>query len=139
MSDYATDNVFARILRGEIPCTKVFEDEIALAIMDIMPRADGHVLLIPKAASRTLLDARPADLSALMPRIQRVARAVTKGMQADGLTVQQFNEAAGGQVIFHLHFHLLPRWQGVALRPHSGVEEKPDVLAKFAANIIAAL
>ncbi len=139
MSDYATDNVFAKILRGEIPCTKVFEDEIALAIMDIMPRADGHVLVIPKAASRNLLDARPADLSALMPRIQRVARAVTKGMQADGLTVQQFNESAGGQVIFHLHFHLLPRWEGVALRPHTGTEEKPDVLAKYAANIIAAL
>ena len=139
MSDYVTDNVFAKILRGEIPSTKVFEDDIALAIMDIMPRADGHVLVIPKAASRNLLDARPADLSALMPRIQRVARAITKGMQADGLTVQQFNESAGGQLIFHLHFHLLPRWEGVALRPHSGTEEKPEVLAKHAATIIAAL
>jgi len=139
MSEYATDNVFAKILRGEIPCTKVFEDDIALAIMDIMPRADGHVLVIPKAASRNLLDARPADLSALMPRIQRVARAITKGMQADGLTVQQFNESAGGQVIYHLHFHLLPRWEGVALRPHTGTEEKPEILAKHAATIIAAL
>jgi histidine triad (HIT) family protein len=139
MSEYATDNVFAKILRGEIPCTKVFEDDIALAIMDIMPRADGHVLVIPKAASRNLLDARPADLSALMPRIQRVARAITKGMQADGLTVQQFNESAGGQLIYHLHFHLLPRWEGVALRPHTGTEEKPEILAKHAATIIAAL
>jgi histidine triad (HIT) family protein len=139
MSDYATDNVFAKILRGEIPCTKVFEDDIALAIMDIMPRADGHVLVIPKAASRSLLDARSADLSALMPRVQRVARAVVKGMQADGLTLQQFNETAGGQVIFHLHFHLLPRWHDVALRPHTGVAEKPEILSKFAAQITAAL
>jgi histidine triad (HIT) family protein len=136
---YEDTNVFAKILRGEMPAHKVFEDDVAYAFMDIMPRADGHTLLIPKAPCRNLLDIAPADLSALMPRVQKVARAVKQAMQAEGLTLQQFNERAGGQIVFHLHFHILPRWNGVALRPHSGEMEKPDVLAAHAEKIRAAL
>lgn len=136
---YDTANIFARILRDELPCEKVFEDDVALAFMDIMPRSDGHVLVIPKTPARGLLDI-PADaLSALMPRLQTVAAAVKAGMEADGLTLQQFNESAGGQVVFHLHFHVLPRWNGVALRPHSGAMEKPDVLKAHADRIRGAL
>lgn len=136
---YDPTNVFARILRGELPCEKVFEDDVALALMDIMPRADGHVLVIPKVPARGLLDIAPADLSALMPRVQHLARAVKVGMQAEGITLQQFNESAGGQVVFHLHFHILPRWDGVALRPHTGAMEKPEVLRAHAERIRGAL
>jgi histidine triad (HIT) family protein len=139
MSGYADDNIFAKILRGEMSCHKVFEDAVALAFMDIMPRADGHVLIIPKAPARNLLDADPRDLSALIPRVQTVAIAVKTAMDADGITVQQFNETAGGQVVFHLHFHILPRWTGVALRPHTGKMENPAILAAHAARIGAAL
>ena len=135
---YEDSNIFAKILRGEMPAYKVFEDEVAFAFMDIMPRADGHTLVIPKAPCRNLLDIKPEDLSALMPRVQRVARGVKLAMQADGLTLQQFNEQAGGQIVFHLHFHLLPRWSGVSLRP-PGNMEKPDVLAAHAEKIRTAL
>jgi histidine triad (HIT) family protein len=138
-SVYENTNVFAKILRGEMPAHKVFEDEVAFAFMDIMPRADGHTLVIPKAPCRNLLDIAPADLSALMPRVQRVARGVKQAMQADGLTLQQFNEQAGGQIVFHLHFHILPRWSGVALRPPASQMEKPEVLAANAEKIRAAL
>ncbi len=135
MPTYDPNNVFAKILRGEMACHKVFEDDVALAFMDIMPRVDGHVLAIPKVPARGLLDARPDDLAALMRRVQRVGAAVTAAMEADGLTLQQFNEEAGGQVVFHLHFHLLPRRSGVALRPPGGPMEKPEVLAGLAAKI----
>jgi histidine triad (HIT) family protein len=138
-SYYASDNVFAKILRGEIDCHKVFEDSVALAFMDIMPRAEGHVLVIPKAPARNLFDAKPQDLSALITRVQTVAAAVKTAMQADGITLQQFNETAGGQVVFHLHFHVLPRWSGIALRPHTGVMEKPEILSALAAKIRAAI
>lgn len=117
MSAYDPNNIFAKILRGEIPSHKVYEDEVALAIMDIMPRTEGHVLVIPKVPARGLLDIAPDALSALITRVQHVARAAKAAFQADGLTLQQFNESAGGQVIFHLHFHILPRFEGVALRP----------------------
>jgi histidine triad (HIT) family protein len=136
---YEDTNIFAKILRGEMPAHKVFEDEVAFAFMDIMPRAEGHTLVIPTARCRNLLDIRAEDLSALMPRVQKVARAVKQAMQAEGLSLQQFNEQAGGQIVFHLHFHILPRWSGVALRPHSGEMEKPDVLAAHAEKIRAAL
>ena len=139
MAAYDPDNIFAKILRGEMSCHKVFEDEVALAFMDIMPRVTGHVLVIPKAPARGLLDARPEDLAALMPRVQRVGAAAVAAMQADGLTVHQFNEGAGGQVVFHLHFHLLPRHAGVALRPPGGPMERPEILADLAQKIRAHL
>jgi histidine triad (HIT) family protein len=139
MTAYDPNNVFAKILRGELPCEKVYEDEHTLALMDIMPRADGHVLVIPKAPSRNILDVQPEDLARLAVSVQKVAKAVKTAMNADGLTIQQFNESAGGQVVFHIHVHVLPRWDGVALRPHTGAMEKPDVLKLHADKIRAAL
>ncbi len=138
MSSYDQNNVFAKILRGELPCTKVYEDDVALAFMDIMPRADGHVLVIPKSPARNILDIAPQDLAALMPVVQKVAKAVKTGTGAEGITLQQFSESAGGQIVFHIHFHVLPRWEGVALRPHTGAMEKPELLEKHAAKIRAA-
>jgi histidine triad (HIT) family protein len=139
MPAYDPTNVFAKILRGELPCERVYEDEHTLAFMDIMPRADGHVLVIPKNPARNLLDADPQDLGRTMATVQKIARAVKDGMRADGITLQQFNESAGGQVVFHLHFHILPRWQGVSLRPHSGDIAPADVLQRHADAIRAAL
>ena len=136
---YDPSNVFAKILRGELPCEKVYEDEHTLALMDIMPRADGHVLVIPKAPARNILDIQPDDLSRLAVSVQKLAKAVKAGMGADGITIQQFNESAGGQVVFHIHVHVLPRWDGVSLRPHTGAMEKPEVLKAHAEKIRAAL
>ena len=139
MSSYDPNNIFAKILRGEIPSTKVYEDHVALAFMDVMPRGEGHVLVIPKIPARGILDMPPEALGPFMQRVQKVAAAAKAGMGADGLTLQQFNESAGGQVIFHLHFHVLPRWDGVPLKPHTGQMEKPEVLAANAQKIKAAL
>ena len=136
---YDPNNVFAKILRGELPCEKVYEDENTLAFMDVMPRADGHVLVIPKNGARNILDIAPADLQATVATLRKVARAVKSGMKADGLTIQQFNEPAGGQVVFHLHFHILPRWEDVPLRPHTGEMAPREALAKFASRIRDAL
>ena len=136
---YDESNVFAKILRGELPCHKVYEDDRVLAFMDIMPRADGHTLVIPKAKARNIIDIAPDDLAVLIKGVQKLAKAVKAGMQADGLTIQQFNEPAGGQVVFYIHFHILPRWDGVQLRPHTGQMEKPEALAAHAEKIRAAL
>ena len=132
MADYDDQNVFARILRGELPSTTIYEDEATLAIMDIMPRCDGHALVLPKAPSRNLLDIAPADLAAVMATAQKIARAAVTAFGADGVTVQQFNESAGGQVVFHTHVHVMPRKEGVALRPHTGEMAPKDVIASHA-------
>jgi histidine triad (HIT) family protein len=136
---YDDDNVFAKILRGELPCQKVYETDRVLAFMDVMPRGDGHVLVIPKTKARNLFDVEPDDLAELVKAVQIVGKAAQKALSADGLTIQQFNESAGGQVVFHIHFHVLPRFEGVALKPHTGQMEKPEVLADLAAKIRAAL
>lgn len=136
---YDPNNIFAKILRGEAPCVRVAEDEHSLAFMDIMPRADGHVLVIPKTPARNILDIAPADLSRLIPSVQRVALATKAALAAEGLMVMQFNESAGGQVVFHLHFHILPRWSGVALRPPGGPIAPAEQLEVHAAKIRAAL
>ena len=138
-STYDPDNIFARILRGEAPCVKVFEDEVSLAFLDVMPRADGHTLVIPKIAARNLFDIAPEDLARFMPAVQTVAIAVKAGMKAEGLTLQQFNDSAGGQQVFHLHLHVLPRWTGVALRPPGGPFQNAEALRPHAERIIAAL
>ncbi|MBC6408097.1 MAG: HIT family protein [Rhodobacteraceae bacterium] len=117
MPPYDADNIFAKILRGEIPSLKVFEDAQTYAFMDIMPRSDGHCLVIPKTACRNMLDATPLQLSCCLATVQRMGQALMRAFAAPGLTVQQFNEAAGGQEVFHLHYHVLPRYEGVALRP----------------------
>jgi histidine triad (HIT) family protein len=135
---YDPENVFAKILRGEIPSYKVYEDDAALAIMDIMPRTEGHVLVIPKKPARGLLDIAPADLAELIKRVQHVAKAAKQAFNADGITLQQFNESAGGQVIFHLHFHILPRFEGVALRPPGAMGDQ-EKLKSQAEKIRAAL
>ena len=139
MTAYDPQNVFAKILRGEMPCHKVYEDEATLAFMDVMPRADGHVLVIPKNPARNILDAAPDDFCATYRTVQKVARAVKAAMGADGLTIQQFNESAGGQVVFHLHVHVLPRHDGVPLRPHTGQMADQGVLREQATKIRAAL
>ena len=136
---YDSNNIFAKILRGEASCTKVCEDDVSLAFMDIMPRSLGHVLVIPKARARNFLDLPPEQLALFMPSVQKVAIAAKTALAADGLTVLQFNESAGGQVVFHLHFHILPRWTGVELRPPAGPIENSEALAATAAKIAAAL
>jgi histidine triad (HIT) family protein len=136
---YDDTNIFAKILRGELPSHKIYEDADTFAFMDIMPRGDGHCLVIPKQPSRNILDADAASLATLIASVQKVSRAVVKAFSADGVTVQQFNEQAGGQVVFHLHFHVIPRFDGVALRPHTGEMEKPEILAANAEKIKAAL
>jgi histidine triad (HIT) family protein len=135
---YDENNIFGKILRGEIPAHKVYEDEVALAFMDIMPRAEGHVLVIPKERARNLLDVSPATLAELIKRVQHVAKALSKAFAAEGVTLHQYNESAGGQAIYHLHFHLLPRWDGVALRP-PGTMADDAKLAEQAEKIRAAL
>lgn len=139
MSAYDASNVFAKILRGELPAHKLYEDADTIAIMDIMPRADGHCLVIPKTPARNVLDASPEQLAACIKTVQRMSRAVMKAFAAEGVTVQQFNESAGGQVVFHLHYHVLPRHKGMSLRPHTSQMEKPDVLQANADKIRAAL
>ncbi len=136
---YDDGNIFAKILRGEIPCAKVFEDERTLAFMDVMPQGEGHTLVIPKARARTLLDIAPDALAGLIVQVQRVATAAKAAFSADGLTVFQFSEAAGGQTVFHLHFHVVPRFDGVPLRPHEGGMADAAVLKDHAARIAAAL
>lgn len=136
---YDPDNVFAKILRGELPCHKLYEDDATFAFMDIMPRGDGHCLVIPKEPSRNILDVAPGSLAAVAATTQRLARAVVKAFSADGVTVQQFNEKAGGQVVFHLHVHVIPRFEGVALRPHTSEMADQAVLAAQAEKIRAAL
>lgn len=138
-ADYDANNIFAKILRGEIPCEKVYEDEAVIAFMDVMPRADGHVLVVPKAPARNIFDVDPQELSALILRVQKLARAVKKGMGADGLTLHQFNEPAGGQSVFHIHFHVIPRWNGEGLRPHLGKMADAAALKSHADKIRAAL
>ena len=136
---YDSDNIFAKILRGEIPCHKVYEDDDAIAFMDVMPQGTGHALVLPKAASRNLLDADPAVLAKLYPVVQKLARAVKDAFAADGVTIIQFNEPAAGQTVFHLHVHVIPRFEGVPLKPHTGEMEKPEVLSANAEKIKAAL
>ena len=136
---YDDQNVFAKILRGELPSHKVFEDDQSVVIMDIMPRGDGHILVIPKTPSRNILDIETDDLNAVMATVQMMARTVIKAFGADGTTIQQFSEPAGGQVVFHTHVHVIPRFEGISLRPHTGEMADNDVLSANAEKIRAAL
>lgn len=136
---YDPDNIFAKILSGDFHAHKVYEDDVAIAILDIMPQAAGHTLVIPKSASRNLLDADADALSKVMPVIQKISHAVKSAFDADGVHIQQFNEAAAGQTVFHLHFHIIPRHDGVRIKPHSGEMEDQDVLTAHAQKIKDAL
>lgn len=139
MTAYDPNNIFAKILRGELPSQTVYEDDRALAFLDIMPRATGHTLVIPKNPARNILDIEPGDLSYVATIAQRIARAQMSAFAADGITVQQFNETAGGQVVFHLHVHVIPRHEGVALRPPATYKASQDELAAAADKIREAL
>lgn len=136
---YDTSNIFAKILRGEIPCHKVYEDADALVFMDVMPQSTGHALVVPKAPSRNLFDADPAVLARILPLVQKIAVASKKAFAADGISIFQYNEAAGGQSVFHLHYHVVPRFDGVPLKSHSGKMEDGAVLAANAEKLRAAL
>jgi histidine triad (HIT) family protein len=139
MPAYDETNIFAQILRGELPCHKVHETDHVLSFMDIMPRTEGHVLVLPKAKARTLLDIDPEDLKRLIVEVQKVARAAKEALGADGVTIWQFNEEAGGQEIPHLHFHILPRKLDVSLRPRPSTPDDPETLAAVAKKIAAVL
>ena len=136
---YDDANIFAKILRGEMPCIKAFEDEVALAFMDIFPQGRGHTLVIPKGVkARNLLDF-PADrFGPYLDRVQRVTRAIVGALEPDGVQVMQFNGAPAGQSVFHLHFHLLPRWEGVALAGHGAARRGEDAELQEIARAIAA-
>lgn len=139
MTAYDPQNLFGKILRGEFSSHKVYEDDVVLAVMDVFPQSRGHLLVIPKAASRNLLDADPVALSAAMPLVQKLARAVTAATRADGLRLVQYNEAPAGQTVFHLHFHLIPVYAGVEIGRHGGGKADDAELAELAKRIAAAL
>ncbi|HEV7600604.1 MAG TPA: HIT family protein [Bradyrhizobium sp.] len=139
MTAYDSNNIFAKILRGEFPCYKVYEDDHVLAFLDIMPRTPGHTLVIPKAPARNILDISPEDFAHVARASRKIARAAMQAFDADGITVQQFSEAAGGQVVFHLHMHVMPRHNGIALLPPASRKEDAKVLEDNATKLIAAL
>jgi len=139
MPAYDTNNPFAKILRGEFPCHKVYEDDHVLAFLDIMPRSPGHTLVIPKAAARNIFDILPEDYAHVIRAAHKLAAATRNAFNADGMTVAQYSEAAGGQVVFHLHMHVMPRFEGTALLPAASVKEDPKVLEANAAKVIAAI
>jgi histidine triad (HIT) family protein len=136
---YDRNNVFAKILRGEIPAHKVYEDAQTLAFMDVMPQADGHTLVIPKVEAEGLLDVPPEALAATIVTTQRVARAVKAAFAAPGILVAQLNGSAAGQSVFHIHFHIVPRRAGLDLKLHAREMADPAVLAAHAERIRAAL
>jgi histidine triad (HIT) family protein len=139
MTAYDPNNIFAKILRGEFPCHKVYEDEHVLAFLDIMPRSPGHTLVIPKGPARNILDIKPEDFAHVARAAQKIAIAAMKAFKADGITVQQFNEPAAGQVVYHLHVHVMPRHDGVALLPPASRKEDVKVLEDNATKLAAAL
>ena len=138
MPEYDPDNIFAKLLRGEIPSQRIYEDDATLAFMDIMPRADGHCLVIPKTPCRNLLDASADQLAAVIATTQKVANAAKAALGATGVTIQQFNETDGGQEVFHLHVHILPRHEGVALRAPGQMGDM-EAIAAIAEQIRAEL
>jgi histidine triad (HIT) family protein len=132
---YDPGNIFAKILRGEIPCVKVYEDDKTLALMDVMPESDGHVLVVPKEPAENILDLSADGMAAMMATTQKVARAVDKALSPDGILLKQYNRAPAGQSVFHVHFHIVPRWEGVGLAPHGKVMVQAHQLEPIAAKI----
>jgi histidine triad (HIT) family protein len=139
MAAYDDHNLFARILRGEIPCFKVYENDHTLAFLDIMPRSPGHTLVIPKAAARGILDIAADDFAEVARTAKKIALAAVKAFGAEGIIVQQFSEAASGQMVFHLHMHVMPMATGIKLLPPQTRKEDAKVLGDHAARMIAAL
>lgn len=139
MTAYDADNIFAKILRGDIPAYKVYEDDDTLAFMDVMPQSDGHTLILPKAPARNMLDADPEVLAKVIKVTQKIAKAAVRAFEADGAMIIQYNEAPAGQTVFHLHFHVVPRYLGTPLRPHTGKMADGELLASHAEKLKAAL
>lgn len=138
--DYDPDNIFAKILRGDLPAVKVFEDDKTLAFMDVFPQTKGHVLVIPKAPSRNMLEADPKDLTHTILQTQAIAKAVDKALSPDGMIITQFNGAPAGQTVFHLHFHIIPKYDGKSMGDHAkGKMADMDALESLAKKIRAAL
>ena len=136
---YDPNNVFAKVLRGEFPCHKIYEDEDTLAFLDIMPRADGHALVITKETASDLFDVSPQGLAKLMAVVQKLSPPIKEAVGADGVLIAQFNGAAAGQTVFHLHVHIIPRKEGEALKPHAGKMEDQAKLAATSEKIRKAL
>jgi histidine triad (HIT) family protein len=136
---YDTNNVFAKILRGEIPCVKLYEDDKTLAFMDVMPQANGHALVIPKEAAENILDLSPEGAAAMMATTQKIAKAVKKGLNAPGIMLAMLNGAPAGQSVFHIHFHVIPRAHGIDLGMHAREMVDAETLEPIAAKIRAAL
>ena len=126
---YDPNNLFMRIIRGELPCVKVYEDADVLAFMDIMPQSEGHALVVPKVAGENLLDTPPASVAAAMVIVQRLVQAAPQAFGCPGVMVAQFNGAAAGQTVFHLHFHVIPRWPDRAYGGHAQRKADTDALA----------
>ena len=139
MAAYDPNNIFAKILRGQIPSVKVYEDDKTFAFMDVMPEADGHVLVIPKEGAQDILDLSAAVMAAMTATVQKVAKAVDKALSPDGILLKQYNRAAAGQSVFHVHFHIVPRWEGVPMAPHGKVMVEAAKLEPIAAKIRSAL
>ncbi|WP_026942287.1 HIT family protein [Hellea balneolensis] len=138
---YDSDNIFAKILRGEMPCVKVFEDDNILSFMDVFPQSEGHTLVIPKAPSRNLLETNAKDIGRLFGSVQRIAKAVETALKPDGIIITQFNGAPAGQTVFHTHVHIIPRYESKALGAHGGTGEMADMgmLQELATKISAEL
>src|SRR3954470_11685979 len=132
---YDHNNIFAKILRGEIPCVKVYEDGKTLALMDVMPEGEGHVLVIPREPAENILDLSAEGMAAMMATTQRIAQAVDRALKPDGILLKQYNRAAAGQSVFHVHFHIVPRYEGVPMAPHGKVMVQAAVLEPIAAKI----
>jgi histidine triad (HIT) family protein len=132
---YDQNNIFAKVLRGEIPCHKIYEDEDTLAFLDIMPRTEGHALVVTKSKARDLFDIKPEALAKLMAVVQKLAPKIKEAVGADGVLIAQFNGAAAGQTVFHLHVHIIPRKEGVEMKPHAGQMADQAKLAATAEEI----
>ncbi|HAQ36447.1 MAG: HIT family protein [Maricaulis sp.] len=136
---YDDANIFAKILKGEMPCVKVYEDDAVIAFMDIFPQSPGHTLVVPKAPARNILEIGDDALQAAMTRVKKVAAAVRKALDPDGIVITQFNGAPAGQTVFHIHFHIIPRWDDKPLGRHGGTQADMDELKEQAARIAGAL
>jgi len=136
---YDSNNIFAKILRGEIPSVKVYEDDKTLAFMDVMPEAEGHVLVIPREGAENILDLSPDGMAAMMATVQKVAKAIDRALSPDGILLKQYNREAAGQSVFHVHFHIVPRWEDMPLAPHGKVMVEAAKLEPIAAKIRSAL
>ncbi len=136
---YEDDNIFAKILRGEIPCHKVYEDDAVVAFMDLFPQSPGHLLVVPKVKARNLFDIAEDDLCTLIARVKTIAAGARAALEPDGIVITQFNGAPAGQSVFHIHFHVIPRYEGVAMGRHGAAKAEDAILAEQAQRIAAAI